>query len=64
MQRPQRHQPVSSVVDDDHDHQPWPWSRRCPVVDVEIRAMYWRLYRFGDRFPAESGVIVFDGGQR
>ncbi len=46
------------------DFDPPHWSRRCPVVDVELRRMYWRLHRHGVVLPAEAGVILFEGGAR
>ncbi len=29
-----------------------------------LREVYWHQVRLGDRLPAQSGVNVFDGGQR
>ncbi len=47
----------------DSDFDKWPWSRRCPVVDAELRAMWWRLHRRGVPLPPEPKIITIDGGR-
>ena len=46
----------------DSDFDKWPWSRRCPIVDAELRAMWWRLRRQGVDISPERGLSLIGGG--
>ena len=49
---------------EDIDHEPIDFSRRSPIVDAELRRMWWRLRcRFGVPLPPERGLILIDGGR-
>lgn len=48
-------------LDPDHDPHPVAWSRICPVVLAELRAIWWRLR--GRGVPLPHREILFPGGR-
>ena len=42
---------------------PQPFVRLDKLVCAQVRALWWRQRRDGNRLPAESGIIVIEGGK-
>ncbi len=41
---------------------PQPFARLDELVCAQVRALWWRQRRDGNRLPAQRGVILIDGG--
>jgi len=42
---------------------PQPIVRLDELIQAQVRAVWWRQLRHGNRLPAEPGVILIEGGK-